>query len=151
MVLAFTPYITTLVINLVKEKEFKMKELMRINGMHDLAFWLSWTVTYAIIIFVGVLIMNAVAIAAKIFGNSCFILMVIIFYLFGMSIITFAFMMSTLFKNAKTAGGVTWLLSAVLSLIFLPINALDVSNTVKWILSLISPVAFTITITSVSN
>ena len=151
MVLAFTPYVTILVVNLVREKEDKTKELMRIMGMLDAAFWSSWTITYSIIIFAGVLIMNAIAAAAKIFGGSSFILMVIIFYLFGLSIISFSFMVSPLFKSSKVAGTVTSLLNIVFGLLILPINQLGASNAVKWALSLLSPTAFSICITSVSS
>ena len=149
-VLAFTPYIIILVVYLVKEKEDKSKELMRIMGMQDSAYWLSWIITYSIIIFVGVLIMNSIAAAAKIFGNSNFVLMVIIFYLFGLSLIAFSFMISPFFKKSKVAGTVTMLLNVVFGLLILPINAFGASNAVKWALSPLSPTAFTLAIAPVS-
>ena len=39
LVLAFSPFILSLVVNLVAEKEKKIKEGMRMMGMSDVAFW----------------------------------------------------------------------------------------------------------------
>jgi ATP-binding cassette subfamily A (ABC1) protein 5 len=149
MVLAFAPYITILLVNLVTEKEKKYKELLRIMGMKDTAYWLSWFLTYAIILFIAVLIINAIAVPAGIFGNSNFVLLVIIFYLFGLSLITFAFMLTPLFKNSMTAGTVANLSTIIFGILIIPLSTPNVPNYAKWLASLLSPTAFTLVLTQV--
>ena len=39
LVLAYSPFILSLTVNLVAEKEKKIKEGMRMMGMSDVAFW----------------------------------------------------------------------------------------------------------------
>jgi len=90
MVLAFTPYIVILLINLVLEKEKKLKDLMRIMGMSDIAYWLSWCVTYGVVLLVASLILNAILVPAGRLGGSNYALMVILFFLYGLSIIMLA-------------------------------------------------------------
>ena len=38
-VMAYSPFVNYLVVNLVREKELKIKENMRIMGLQDTAFW----------------------------------------------------------------------------------------------------------------
>ena len=149
MVLAFTPYITILMVNLVQDKEQKIKELMRIMGMSDIAYWFSWFATYAVITLVAVLIMNAIIIPGGLLGGSNFVVMVIIFYLFSLSIIMFSFLLTPFFKVAKTAGIVTSILTPVLGVIAIPLISAGVADSVKWALSLFSPTAFALVISQV--
>ena len=140
MVIAFTPYVAVLLMNLVQEKENKLRELMRISGMSDAAYWFSWICTYAVIMLIAVLVLNVIAVPGGIFGKSNYAVMVILFYLYGLSLITFSMMLTPFFKNAKTAG----FLATIITIIFgiVPLAAKDASSSVKWILSLLSPTAF---------
>lgn len=142
MVMAFAPYITVLLVNLVQEKELKLKELLRIMGTSDIAYWLSWIITYAVIMLVAVLILNAITILGNIFSNSNYIVIVIICYLYGLSIITMSFMFTPFFKSAKSAGLFASLVTTILATIAIPLVLVEVSNVVKWLLSLFSPTAF---------
>jgi len=47
--LVFIPPVYNMVFLLVKEKESRIKESMRMMGMRDSAYWLSWYVYYTII------------------------------------------------------------------------------------------------------
>lgn len=49
LLLAYIPIVYNQVFLLVKEKESRAKEVMRIMGMTDLPYWLSWFVYYTII------------------------------------------------------------------------------------------------------
>ena len=142
MVMAFAPYITVLLVNLVQEKELKLKELLRIMGTSDIAYWLSWIITYAVIMLVAVLILNAITILGNIFSNSNYIVIVIICYLYSLSIITMSFMFTPFFKSAKSAGLFASLVTTILATIAIPLVLVEVSNVVKWLLSLFSPTAF---------
>ncbi|KAJ7372632.1 hypothetical protein OS493_017903 [Desmophyllum pertusum] len=146
MVMAFAPYVTVLLVNLVQEKENKLKELMRIMGTSDIAYWLSWIITYAVIMFFAVLIMNAITIPGGIFGRSSYLVMVIICYLYGLTIIMMSFMITPFFKNAKSSGLFGSLITTIFGAIAIPLVIVDVSNSVKWALSLFSPTAFALAI-----
>ena len=149
IVMAFAPYVTVLLINLVQEKENKLKELMRIMGTSDVAYWLSWVITYAVIMFFAVLIMNAITVPGGIFGGSNYIVMVIICYLYGITIIMMSFMFTPFFKNAKSAGLFASLITTIFGAIAIPLIIVDVPNPVKWALSLFSPTAFGLAISQV--
>lgn len=144
LVLAFAPYVTVLSVSLVQEKEQKQKELMRIMGMSDIAYWLSWFLTYAIILFFSVIVLNAILVPGKLFGESNYVVMVIIFYLFGLSIIMIAFLLTPFFKSAKTAGTFASLFTIILGCAAVPLIILDVADPGRWALSLLSPTAFAV-------
>lgn len=149
IVMAFAPYVTVLLVNLVQEKENRLKEMMRIMGTSDVAYWLSWIITYAVIMLFAVLIMNAITIPGGIFGGSNYLLMVIICYLYGLTIITMAFMFTPFFKNAKSAGLFASLSTIIVGAIAIPLIIVDVPNAVKWVLALFSPTAFGLVISQV--
>ncbi|XP_015768993.1 PREDICTED: ATP-binding cassette sub-family A member 5-like isoform X2 [Acropora digitifera] len=151
LVLAFVPYITALLVSLVQEKEQKQKELMRIMGMSDLAYWLSWLFTYAIILFFSVLVLNAILVFGGSMGNSNYFVMVIIFFLYSISIIVVGFLMTPFFKVAKTAGTVASMLTTLLGLIAIPLILVDVARPVRWALSLFSPTAFAVLVSQASD
>ncbi|XP_078349015.1 cholesterol transporter ABCA5-like isoform X2 [Oculina patagonica] len=142
IVMAFAPYLTILLVNLVQEKETKLKELMRIMGTSDVAYWLSWAITYAVIMLFAVLVMNAITVPGGIFGGSNYLVMVIICYLYGLTIITMAFMFTPFFKNARSAGLFASLGTTIFGAIAIPLIAIDVPNAVKWVVALFSPTAF---------
>ena len=142
MVMAFAPYITVLLVNLVQEKELKLKELMRIMGTSDIAYWLSWVITYAVVMLFAVLIMNVITVPGNIFAGSNYLVMVIICYLYSLSIITMSFMLTPFFTKARSAGFFASLVTTILGTIAIPLVLIDVSNAVKWALSLFSPTAF---------
>ena len=149
IVMAFAPYVTVLLVNLVQEKENRLKELMRIMGTSDVAYWLSWIITYAVIMLFAVLVMNAITIPGGIFGGSNYLVMVIICYLYGLTIITMAFMFTPFFKNARSAGLFASLSTIIFGSIAIPLIIVDVPNAVKWVLALFSPTAFGLAISQV--
>ena len=142
MVAAFVPYFPAVLVNPLKEKELKLKELLRIVGTSDIAYLLSWFITYAVIMLVAVLILNVITILGNIFSNSNYIVIVIICYLYGLSIITMSLMLTPFFKSVTCAGLFASLVTTILATIAIPLVLVEVSNVVKWLLSLFSPTAF---------
>ena len=151
LVLGFTPYVTVLVVNLVQEKEKKLKDIMRIMGMSDVAYWLSWFLTYAIILLLASLILTGILVSVRVFSDSSYVLLAIILYLYGLSIIMFAFMVTPFFKVAKTAGVVVSILNPALGCIAIPLITSEVADPAKWALSLFSPTAFALLTSQVSE
>ena len=49
LLIAYIPPVYNMTFKIVKEKETRAKETMRIMGMTDLPYWLSWLVFYTLI------------------------------------------------------------------------------------------------------
>ena len=49
LLLAYIPQVYNVVFKITREKETRAKETMRIMGMTDLPYWLSWFVFYTVI------------------------------------------------------------------------------------------------------
>ena len=81
ILLIFIPPVYNMIFLLVKEKESRIKESMRMMGMRDSAYWLSWYVYYTLvstlIVFLAwlVLLINCIG-----NSNSLLILIYLLFY-----------------------------------------------------------------------
>ena len=84
----------------VEEKEKKIKESMRMVGLRGSVFWLSWFVVYSgmvlIVSIFGTIIMHFIVL-----NQSNFLVLFILILEFGLSMIMFAFIMTTLFSKGK--------------------------------------------------
>ena len=121
---------------IVKEKESRSKESMRMMGMTDTAYWLSWFVYYTIIntiislIAWGVLCINVIA-----YSSPGYVF--IYFWLFGESIFGQIVVLQALFNSSKYAGIVSTLLYFIGSFFNFPIASDTASGSLKAVLSLI--------------
>lgn len=126
IIIAFTPMIQFLLVTIVTEKESKIKEGMRMQGLSLSAYWGSWFLTYAALIFVISLVMTGLfriahvpqwcyvltdsilslvlSIVGRLFANSNIVLIFVMFCLFGLSIIGFSFALTPFFNEPKLAG-----------------------------------------------
>ncbi len=86
--------------SILKEKENKTREAMRIMGMSDVSFYLSWIVYYLIITLIVSLVCVSVMHASA-FTHSSWSLMLIWHWLFCISVIMQAFFMTVFFTNVK--------------------------------------------------
>lgn len=147
MVMAFSPYIMFLLTYVVTEKELKIKEAMKIMGLSTFAFWLTWFITYAVIITFGVIFVVVIAKVAALFGDSDYFIIFIIFFLYGLSIEALAFVLTPLFDKGRSAGSAGSLATLVLSTLGLLHIYLHTSNGVKWLTGFLSPVALSLALT----
>ncbi|CAH1274359.1 ABCA5 [Branchiostoma lanceolatum] len=143
-VLSYIPFVTTLTVYLVSEKEKKIKESMKMMGLNSMAFWTSWLVVYMTIIILESLVCIGISYAAGLFSKSNFFFYFITFLLYGLSLVNIAFIMTTFFDKARTAGAVAALATLCISALVLPISLLpaDFPQAAQWALCLLSPVAF---------
>ena len=117
ILLIFIPPVYNMVFMLVKEKESRIKESMRMMGMRDSAYWLSWYVYYTCvstaIVFLAwlVLLINAIK-----YSNPFLILVFMIFY--AQSIFAQIVAISALFENSKYSGIVGTLIYFGLNMLF---------------------------------
>ncbi|KAG7261513.1 hypothetical protein CRUP_010320 [Coryphaenoides rupestris] len=73
LVLAFTPFVTFLIVNVVAEKEQRLKDTMTMMGLYDTAFWLSWGLLYAALVTTMSILMAVIATYTALFPNSSFL------------------------------------------------------------------------------
>ncbi len=135
LVLIFMGPIYSTVYGLVLEKQNRSKESMRMMGMTDLPYWLSWfafyTIQTTIIAFIGWL---SLCINVLKNGGSGYIFLYM--WLFGVSCFGQIIFFQSFFQRAKYSGLVSVLIFFLLVFVNLPISTSG-SSGLKGILSLI--------------
>ncbi|XP_031848316.1 cholesterol transporter ABCA5 isoform X1 [Nomia melanderi] len=140
MVLAISQFVTYLLILIVGEKEKKIKEGMKIMGLRDSVFWLSWFIIYGVF----VLLLSAVGVVLlftlQMFQHTHFLPIFLLVVLYSFSIIMFAFMITPFFDKSRTAGVLGNFAVTILSLMyFIQVFVKDSSSISFWVVSLLSP------------
>ncbi|XP_049715382.1 cholesterol transporter ABCA5 isoform X2 [Elephas maximus indicus] len=152
LVIAFSPFGYFLAIHIVAEKEKKLKEFLKIMGLHDTAFWLSWVLLYTSLIFLMSLLMAVIATATSLFPqSSCFVIF-LLFFLYGLSSVFFALMLTPLFKKSKHVGIVEFLVTVAFGFIGLLIVLMEsFPKSLVWLLSPFCQCTFLIGIAQVMH
>lgn len=140
MVVALSQFITYLLILIVGEKENKIKEGMKMMGLKDSVFWMSWFIIYSIF----VLILSAVGVVLlftlQMFQHTDFLPIFLLVVLYSFSIIMLAFMITPFFDKSRTAGVLGNFAVTILSLMyFIQVFVDDSSSISFWMVSLLSP------------
>ncbi|XP_037547640.1 ATP-binding cassette sub-family A member 5 [Nematolebias whitei] len=150
LVLAFTPFVTFLIVNVAAEKEHRLKDTMTMMGLYDTAFWLSWGLLYAALVTAMSFLMAIIATLTALFPNSDFFVIFVLIFLYGISSIFFSFMLTPLFKKPKFASTVGSMLTVVFGCMSLfTVLMKDFPQPLVWLLCLLSPSAFSIGIAQV--
>ena len=148
-VMAYSPFVNFLLVGLVTEKEKKIKEGMLMMGLRTSAFWLSWFLTYALTILISTIVVTIIAAVASLYrASNPFIIFLLLFF-YGLSIVTFSFMLTPFFNKATVAGAVGSLSTVAFTALYFPVTLLPTPPFAKWILSLLSPVALALSLSQV--
>ena len=83
------------------EKETKIKETMKIMGLTDVPYWLSWYTLYITIYLVISILCTLVSI--PIFAHSNLFVVFLMYFLYGLSCIAYSMLIISFFTRAKTA------------------------------------------------
>ncbi|EFA83671.1 hypothetical protein PPL_02737 [Heterostelium album PN500] len=134
--------------DMVLEKETKLKEGMRMMGLKESSYYMSWFFTYLIFIILNVflLIASGFIFQFSFFKHNDFGTYFFLFLFFGFSIICFAFFLSACLRKSQTATFLGFFLFILFSVLqaFIP-NLLYIEGkpySVQAIFSLLSPVVF---------
>ncbi|XP_061563619.1 ATP-binding cassette sub-family A member 5 isoform X1 [Cololabis saira] len=150
LVLAFTPFVTFLIVNVAAEKEHRLKDTMTMMGLYDTSFWLSWGLLYAALVTAMSILMAVISTFTALFPNSDFFVIFLLIFLYGISSIFFSFMLTPLFKKPKFASTVGSMLTVVFGCLSLfTVLMKDFPQPLVWLLCLLSPSAFSIGIAQV--
>eukprot|EP01119_Soliformovum_irregulare_P017046 TRINITY_DN5019_c0_g1_i1.p1 TRINITY_DN5019_c0_g1~~TRINITY_DN5019_c0_g1_i1.p1 ORF type:complete len:1613 (+),score=493.75 TRINITY_DN5019_c0_g1_i1:36-4841(+) len=148
LVMAFTPFLQYMLLKIVTEKEKKLKQGMEVMGLRDVVYWLSWFILYAAIMLVFVCIALLIGIFGGVWKYSDKGIIFLMLYLFGLSTLGIAFIATIFLTNPRAAGGLVSLLMIVMSAVNYGIQS-GISQTGSWLLSIFSPMAFSLGITEV--
>ncbi|XP_030778416.1 ATP-binding cassette sub-family A member 5 isoform X1 [Rhinopithecus roxellana] len=152
LVIAFSPFGYFLAIHIVAEKEKKIKEFLKIMGLHDTAFWLSWVLLYTSLIFLMSLLMAVIATASLLFPQSSSIVIFLLFFLYGLSSVFFALMLTPLFKKSKHVGIVEFFITVAFGFIGLIIILIEsFPKSLVWLFSPFCHCTFVIGIAQVMH
>eukprot|EP01133_Synstelium_polycarpum_P012374 gene12374-14517_t len=131
-----------LVTELVIEKETKIREGMKMMGMSDMAYFLSWNIT-SLYISVPVTFLIIVALkVTQIIYHANFGVVLVLFFLYLFTLLLLGNILSLFFDKSKFAGLLSYFFVLILAVAGIFVAKADMSRSAKLILSLLSPIAF---------
>ncbi|XP_073739306.1 ABC-type organic anion transporter ABCA8-like isoform X3 [Callorhinus ursinus] len=140
-VISFSSFTYYASLNITRERK-KMKGLMRMMGLQDSAFWLSWGLIYGVFIFIMALFLALIIKSVQFVILTGFMAIFTIFFLYGLSLIALAFLMSVLVKKSFLTGLVMFLLTVFWGSLGFTALYRQLPTSLEWILSFLSPFAF---------
>ncbi|NXX52367.1 ABCAA protein, partial [Scopus umbretta] len=140
IVMCFSPFMYFLSMNVVREKK-KVKVLMKMMGLQDIAFWLSWSLLYAIYVMVLSCLLTALVVRDA-FYLSSFPAILLLFFLYGLGCIHLVFMLCSLLRTSKLAGSMGFLVTFLFGCLSLAVLIENLPEPLKWFLGLFCPFAF---------
>ena len=142
LTMAMSLFLLPLLSLVVFEKEKRIKESLKMIGLHDSVFWLSWFLIYAASTLLTSAIL-AVLVNLLLFDElQAYLLVFLIIYLFSLSMIMLAFLLTTMFNKVKSATMVGICFITITSILVIFQDRFRENVTALWILSLLSPSAF---------
>lgn len=125
--------------NSVSEKETKIREAMKIMGLTDAPYWLSWFTYYIIINTIQASIMTIILIPVFEYSDRGFVFLYLWFY--GMTMFGYGVLVGSFFSNGKTAAIFATMLFYLTSFINMGVSDQSVSESAKIICSFFPAVA----------
>ncbi|XP_006872368.1 PREDICTED: ATP-binding cassette sub-family A member 6 [Chrysochloris asiatica] len=137
----FSSFIYFASLNVTKERK-KFKDLMKMMGLQDSAFWLSWGLIYVGFLFIFSMLITIVITSQQIIVMTGFMTIFTLFFLYGLSLIALVFLMSVLLKKSSLTSLVVVLLTLFWGSVGLTVLHKQLPSSLEWILSICSPFAF---------
>ncbi|NXI58144.1 ABCAA protein, partial [Chloroceryle aenea] len=147
VVMLFSPFMYFLSMNVVKEKK-RLKVLMKAMGLKDIAFWLSWSLLYAVYMMVLSCMLTAILVW-DVFYFSSFPAVLLLFFLYGLACIHLVFMLCSLLRTSKLVGFVGFLITSLFGFLSLTVLVENLPQPLQWFLGLFCPFAFNVGIAKV--
>uniref|UniRef100_A0A8C5ZAK9 ABC-2 type transporter transmembrane domain-containing protein n=1 Tax=Marmota marmota marmota TaxID=9994 RepID=A0A8C5ZAK9_MARMA len=85
--LYFSPFTYFVSLNITKERK-KCKELMKMMGLHDSAFWLSWGLMYTAFIFIISIFITIIITSTQVILMTGFMVIFTLLFLYGLSLVS---------------------------------------------------------------
>lgn len=124
----------------VSEKETKARESMKMMGLNDFSYWLSWFVYYTIIVTViSVLVILVLSINVLKYSNRGIVFL--FFWIYGMSLFGLAVFLQSFFSKSRVAAITGTLVYFGTSFINVAVADQSVKQNQKNLASLLTPIA----------
>ncbi|KAK7595383.1 hypothetical protein V9T40_013208 [Parthenolecanium corni] len=147
LVMSLSQFVTYLLMLIVKEKERKTEETLKIAGLRNSVFWLSWFLVYAAFVILLAVAATWSMFTLNVFRKSNFLLIFVLIVLYGFSIINFSFMLIPFLSHYRTAGVIGNFIVNTISLLYLiRLMVKRIDAKFLWLVSLLSPTAFTLAV-----
>ncbi|KAI5933366.1 ATP-binding cassette sub-family A member 6 [Manis javanica] len=144
----FFPFIYFVSLNVIKERK-KSKDLMKMMGLHDFAFWLSWGLIYAVFIFIISIIITIIVTSTQMIVTTGFMVLFTLFFVYGLSLIALAFLIGVVIQKTVLTNLVVFLLTLFWGGVGFTVYYKQLPSALEWILSICSPFAFTAGLTRI--
>lgn len=141
LILTFLWPVSRLIRGIVVEKETKLREGMKMMGLIYSSLYISWLLTYSIIFFIISVIITIMS-HGVLFTNSNPMLVFLLFFLFGLSMITYCFLVSVIFNRAKTASTAGVVMFFMGFIPYFGVSSKNASSYAKMMGSILSPTGF---------
>ena len=102
MLLMYILPVYRLISNIVSEKETKARESMKMMGLSDFSYWLSWFVYYFIIVLI-ISIACTIILSANVFKYSNRGIIFLYFFIYGLSLFGLCILIQAFFSRARVA------------------------------------------------
>lgn len=91
--------------SLVTEKELKLRQAMSIMGLYESAYWLSWLTWESLLLLISSLftVLFGMLFQFNFFLHNSFAVVFLVFFLFQLNMLSFAFMISTFVSKSSSA------------------------------------------------
>ena len=120
ILLIFIPPVYNQVFMIVKEKESRVKESMRMMGMRDLSYWLSWYCYYTCVT-TAIVLLAWLVLIINVIENSNSFLVFLYFLFYAQAVFSQIMFLSSLFNASKYAGIVGTLIYYGFFLLSIPV------------------------------
>uniref|UniRef100_A0A0G4HPX1 ABC transporter domain-containing protein n=1 Tax=Chromera velia CCMP2878 TaxID=1169474 RepID=A0A0G4HPX1_9ALVE len=110
--LVFMWPVSRLVKAIMEEKEYRVKESMKMFGVTDWVLYSSWYLTYGVL-YVGVAVVVAL-LCLEIFPMTNFVFTLVLFGFFSLGVVSFCLLVQCFFSSAKIAAAVSSLIFLIL-------------------------------------
>ncbi|XP_010638876.1 ATP-binding cassette sub-family A member 6 isoform X2 [Fukomys damarensis] len=144
----FSSFIYFVSLDVTKERK-KCKDLMKMMGLRDSAFWFSWGLIYAGFIFIISIFITIIITSNQIIVMTGFMVILTLFFLYGLSLITLVFLMSVLLEKAALTNLIVFLLTLFWGCVGFTALYRQLPSPLEWILCICSPFAFTAGMTQI--
>ena len=125
---------------MVAEKETRVRESMKMMGLTEFSYWISW-ILYWLCVNTYIALVSSMILKLLLIEYTTFDLIFAMFWLYGMALFGFVIFAQSFFQKARNAAIFTSIMYLALSFVTLLLQQSDTPYNTKMIGSLLPPVA----------
>ncbi|KAM6163534.1 ATP-binding cassette sub-family A member 10 [Rhynchocyon petersi] len=149
-IISFSPFTYFASLNITRERK-KLKKFMTVLGLQESAFWLSWGLVYAILVFSLSMPLTLLITSLQMVVITGFMAIFTLFFLYGLSLITLVFLLSVLIKKPILTGLVVFFSTIFWGCLGFTVMHRQLPSFLEWILGLFSPFALTAGLSQITH